>query len=147
MNVKLYNCKRVHAVIPLEQNLLCSLLWSRTQFFNDTLAVATQDIANHQYNSFIALCDKLGLRLSKSPGHMSPPATKCVALGLLYDLEANTVSLPADKVSSMLLMLDDFLAATYATDRQLASLVGRLLYAANCIRSGRLLSNRVLAIK
>ena len=54
-----------------------------------------------------------------------------MALGLLYDLEANTVSLPADKVSSMLLMLDEFLAATYATDRQLASLVGRLLYAAN----------------
>ena len=116
-------------------------------YIDDTLAVAPEDIATHQYNSFVALCGKLGLQLSKSPGHMSPPATKCVALGLLYDLEANTVSLPADKVSSMLLMLDEFITATYATDRQLASLVGRLLYAANCIRSGRLLSNRVLATK
>ena len=62
-------------------------------------------------------------------------------------LQSNTVSLPADKVSAMSLKLDEFIAASYATDRQLVSLVGRLLFTANCISSGRLLSNRVLATK
>ena len=116
-------------------------------YIDDTICVAPEHIAQHQYNAFIALCGKLGLRLSTSAGHMSPPATRCVALGLLYNLEDNTVSLPSEKVASMLSMLDDWIAATYATDRQLASLVGHLLYAANCIRSGHLLSSRVLATK
>ena len=70
-----------------------------------------------------------------------------MALDLHHDLVANTVSLPEDKVASMLPMLDVWISATHASDRQLALLVGRLLYAAICIRSGRLLTNRVLATK
>ena len=44
-------------------------------------------------------------------------------------------------------MLDAFSAAPNVMDRRLAPFVGKLLFAANCIGSGRLLSYRVLATK
>ena len=69
-------------------------------YIDDTLVIVPQHTATHQYNVFDALCGKLGLRLSRSPGHMSPPATKCVTLGLLYDLEAITRSSLIDTFES-----------------------------------------------
>ena len=116
-------------------------------YVDDTIGIAPLAIAQYQYEAFLQLCHNLGLRLSKSAGHLSPPDTQCVALGLLFNLENNTVSMPADKLKALLELLESWFDKTYATDRELASLVGRLLYAANVIRSGRLLTNRVLATK
>ena len=116
-------------------------------YVDDTIGIAPLAIAQFQFQAFIELCHNLGLRLSKSAGHISPPASTCTALGLLYDLDNNTVSMPPDKLQSLLDLLDSWLNKTYATDKELASLVGRLLYASNVVRSGRLLTNRVLATK
>ena len=63
-------------------------------YIDDLLSMAPMELADHQYNAFLDLCHKLGLKFSQSESHLSPPATTCVALGLLYDLENNTVSLP-----------------------------------------------------
>ena len=114
---------------------------------DDTIGIAPLSLAKYQFDAFLELCRKLGLRLSQSAGHISPPATSCVALGLLYDLDSNTVSMPTEKLVSLLDMLEKWSTKTYATDRELASLVGRLMHAANVVRSGRLLINRILATK
>ena len=116
-------------------------------YVDDTIGIGPSSIVDHQFNAFLELCRNLGLKLSQSPGHISPPGTTCVALGLLYNLEDNTVSMPSDKLASLLEMLESWLSKKYATDRELASLVGRLIYASNVVRSGRLLTNRVLATK
>ena len=114
---------------------------------DDTLAVVPMSIAQYQYDAFLKLCHNLRLKLSKSTGHLSPPATSCIALGLLYDLQPNTVSMPPDKLASLLDMLEKWSVKTYATEREFASLVGRLMHAANVVRAGRLLTNRILATK
>ena len=116
-------------------------------YVDDTLCIAPASRAQHQYNAYLDLCKNLGLRLSQSPGHLSPPANSCVALGLLYNLEDNTVSLPPDKLASLLSTLELWLAKRHATERELASLAGRLLHASNVVRSGRLLTSRVLSTK
>ena len=82
-----------------------------------------------------------------TPGHKSPPPPQRGALGSLYDLDANTVSLPADKVTSLLSLLSEWSKRTHANERQLASLAGKLLSAAQVIWCGRLFTNNILACK
>ena len=78
---------------------------------------------------------------------MSPPNTICVCLGLEYDTEANTVSLPQDKVTAFNTLLKEWLTKTQTTEKELASLAGKLLNASNVFFAGRLFVNRVLATK
>ena len=116
-------------------------------YIDDSITIAPQPLAEHQFHAFIQLCKNLGLKLSTSPGHISPPAPTCVALGILFDLDENTVSLPQTKVDSLLLLIEEWLAKDYATDKEFASLAGKLINASNVVRSGRLLCSRILANK
>ena len=116
-------------------------------YIDDVIAAVPECLASLQYEAFLNLANYLGLTLSSTPGHLSPPARQCVALGILFDLEANTVSLPEDKVSAIHTLLDEWLSRETATVRDLASLAGRLLYASRVVYPGRLFLNRVLATK
>ena len=118
-----------------------------TGYIDDSIVVCPESLASFQFEAFIQMCRNLGLRISSSPGHVSPPASKCIALGILYDLDSNTISLPAEKRSALLDLIDDWLAKSRATEKQFASLAGKLLNAANVVRSGRLLTSRILATK
>ena len=116
-------------------------------YIDDSISIAPQHLATYQFNAFVQLCHNLGLKLSSSAGHISPPAPSCVALGILFNLDENTVSLPQSKLDSLLALLDEWLAKEFATDKEFASLAGKLINASNVVRSGRLLCNRVLANK
>ena len=116
-------------------------------YIDDTLGFSPQCLANDNFSSFLALADHLGLRMSTTEGHMSPPSTVCICLGLEYDTVANTVSLPQEKVTAFTAMLQDWLTKTQTTEKQLASLAGKLLNASNVFFAGRLFVNRVLATK
>ena len=85
-------------------------------YIDDSLAIAPSHLADHQFHAFIKLCQKLGLKLSSSPGHISPPAATCIALGLLYDLDNNIVSFPEPKLSALLKTIDDWLAKSHASE-------------------------------
>ena len=116
-------------------------------YIDDSVAIAPSHLADYQFSQFVSLCKKLGITLSETPGHLVPPSSRCTALGLEYDLDLNTISLPADKVSSLLEMLHAWLSKESASEKELASFAGRLIYAAGVISSGRLFLNRVLATK
>ena len=116
-------------------------------YIDDDIGLGPEHLAQHQFDSFLQLAKDLDLRLSTTPGHISPPSPQCVALGILYDLDANTVSLPADKVTSLLSLLSEWSKRTHANERQLASLAGKLLSAAQVIWCGRLFTNNILACK
>ena len=64
--------------------------------------------------------------------------------GTEFDLEANTISLPLDKLLASLL---ECLDKSVVTEHQLASHCGRLLHAASVVRAGRSLTHRILAAK
>jgi hypothetical protein len=92
----------------------------------------------------LAILAKLGLHQSTTIGHLSPPSTSMVALGILFDLESNTVELPQDKLETTLAMLVTWRGRTTATKRQLQQLLGKLLHASHVIRPGRLHLTRML---
>ena len=113
----------------------------------DSVTVAPAHLSKFQYDQFVSLCRNLGITLSTTPGHLVPPSSHCTALGLEYNLEANTISLPPDKVSSILKLLHDWRSRESASEKDLCSLAGKHVYAAGVIASGRLFLNRVLATK
>ena len=93
------------------------------------------------------LADTLGLRLSRTPGHISPPSPICECLGVLYDTDRNVMQLPQDKVTDLTAILLDWSNKTRATEHELSVLCGKLLWACNVIFAGRLFLNRCLATK
>ena len=116
-------------------------------YVDDFLGVSPECLAEINFNSVLALADHLGLRLSQTPGHISPPSTICECLGILYDTERNTMSLPQDKVEALTALLAVWISKQTASEHDLAVLCGKLLYAANVISAGRLFLNRCLATK
>ena len=113
-----------------------------------TIPTTTDDpFADDNFSSFLALAAHLGLRLSTTEGHISPPGPVCIALRLQYDVDNNTISLPEDKVVALTTLLKEWLDKPKATEKELASLAGKLLNTANVFFAGRLFLNRVLATK
>ena len=116
-------------------------------YIDDFIAVSPQVLAQSQFDSALRLADTLGLRLSQTPGHVSPPSPICECLGVLYDTDRNVMQLPQDKVSDLTAILLDWSNKTRATEHELSVLCGKLLWACNVIFAGRLFLNRCLATK
>ena len=60
-------------------------------YIDDFLAFAPKSLAHMQFDAAIQLARSLGLRLSQTPGHVSPPNAVCECLGILYDTDHNTM--------------------------------------------------------
>ena len=60
-------------------------------------------MSEFQFDAFKVLCKSFGLKISTSKNHVIPPSSVSIALGTEFDLEANTVSLPLDKLLASLL--------------------------------------------
>ena len=116
-------------------------------YIDDFIGVSPESLASIQFESALALARTLGLRISRTPGHVSPPDTTCECLGIQYDTIDNTMRLPQDKVADFSRMLDEWSRKTTATDHELSVLCGKLLYASNVVFAGRLFLNRCLATK
>ena len=102
-------------------------------YINDILGFSPQHLADYHFNSFLALPKHLGIRHSTTEGHISPPGPVCIALGLEYDLDANTISLPKEKVLALSELLQGWLDKPKASQKELASLAGKLLNASNVL--------------
>ena len=68
-----------------------------------------------------------------------------VGLGILVDLDSNTLSIPHDKLEKGLLLLQDWMLRTQATLKMLRQLLGVLLHLSRVVRPGRLFLGRMLA--
>ena len=116
-------------------------------YIDDFLAAAPECLAQTQFDSALFLAETLGLRISRTPGHVSPPSAVCECLGVIYDTDRNIMQLPQDKVTDLTAILLDWSNRTRATEHDLSVLCGKLLWACNVIFAGRLFLNRCLATK
>ena len=120
---------------------------SCTPYIDDNIGASPENLAEGNFSSFLALANHLGLRLSTTPGHVSPPGPICIALGLEYNTDENTVRLPRAKRDALVELLKYWLDKPKSTEKELASLSGKLLQACGVIFAGRLFLNRILATK
>jgi hypothetical protein len=135
------------AKIPLLSPSFPADVWrSALGAYFDAKELVAGLLFDDNFNSLLALAVHLGLRLSTIEGHISPPGPVCIALGLQYDVDNNTISLPDDKVVALTTLLEEWLDKPKATEKELASLTGKLLNATN-VFAGRLFLNQVLATK
>ena len=101
---------------------------------HNALGFFSVGLTDDDSGSFLALAAHLGLRLHE--GHIPPSGPVCIILDL---------QLPEDKVVALTTLLKEWLDRTKATKKELASLRGKVLKAANGVFTGRLSPNRVLA--
>ena len=116
-------------------------------YIDDFIGVSSETLAHLQFDAALGLAKFLGLHLSETPGHISPPSVECECLGSLYNTDLNSMRLPDDKVADFTELLQVWSTKQRASEHELAVLCGKMLYAANVFFAGRLFLNRCLATK
>ena len=113
-------------------------------YVDDFIGIAPASLATHLWNELLSLVQYLGLAPSSTPGHLSPPASTFVGLGVEFDLVANTAAIPADKLKATIALVDLWLKRSSACKKELQQLLGKLLHCSRVVRSGRLHVSRML---
>ena len=90
------------------------------------------------YHFLISLLQELGLAISKK--NLCPPSTKVICLGILFDTETCTMSIPPEKMSDIRTMCNDWSDKRMVTKNELQSLLGFLLYITKCVGGPTLFS-------
>ena len=94
------------------------------------------------YRFLTKLLHDLGVDTSKEK--LVEPCTRMEFLGVTFDTEKMTMELPEDKVKEINQELDTWLYKTKARRKEVESLIGKLQFAAKCIRIGRVFIARLI---
>ena len=84
------------------------------------------------------------LNVPLAPDKLVGPSKKLVFLGIEIDAELMIISLPEDKLSEIMSMLDFWSHRKKCTKRELLSLIGSLSFASKIIKCGRLFLRRLI---
>ena len=96
------------------------------------------------FQCLLELLQDLGLDISSKK--LTPPSTKVVCLGILFDTEAKTISIPQDKLQIIMDTCISWTGHTSCSKTELQSLLGSLLYISKCVRPARYFLNRMLQL-
>ena len=94
------------------------------------------------YQFLLQLLPKLGLEINKKK--LIPPTTSMICLGILVDSQAQTMSVPPEKLTCITDMCHEWQNKKVCSKRQLQSLLGSLLFISKCVRPARVFLNRML---
>ena len=112
-------------------------------YLDDFLVIANSSAeCMDAMNVLLRLLRYLGFAISwqKTEG----PCQKLTFLGVSIDTTLQTLSLPQSKVEEIKLLLDTFSQRTRASQKQLQKLAGKLSWAAQVVRGGRIYLQRLL---
>ena len=98
-------------------------------------------ICDEQTRLFLSICERIGFPVSMEKTVWS--TTILVFLGLLIDSISQTVSIPEDKVSRAILLIENMLSKTKTTVKHLQKLTGFLNFICRCIIPGRAFTRRL----
>ncbi|GAU90671.1 hypothetical protein RvY_03056 [Ramazzottius varieornatus] len=106
------------------------------------LGPAHSDTCHMPINKLSDLCTELGVPLAtdKTEG----PSTQLTFLGVQLDSVSQTISLPPSTYNEIRALLDAWSSKKKCTKRELQSIIGSLVFAANCVPTGRLFTRRMI---
>ena len=84
------------------------------------------------------------LQVQTSPEKKVPPTTRLEFLGTTFDSEKMTMEIPPAKLKEIKQELQVWGKKERATRREMKSLIGKLQFAARCVRSGRIFLSRLI---
>ena len=84
------------------------------------------------------------LNVQTSPEKVVPPTTRLEFLGTTFDSEKMSMEVPQSKLQEIKEELSSWEEKQEVTRREIESLIGKLQFAARCVRAGRLFLSRLL---
>ena len=112
-------------------------------YLDDFLIVSpTSEQCRHTMNVLLTLLRRLGFAINWKK--VDDPCKDIIFLGTRLNSIDLSVSLPANKLSELYVLLEDFSTRKRASKKQLQSLAGRLNWASRVVRGGRSYLRRVL---
>ena len=96
---------------------------------------STSPLCAASYHAFLSLCEEGGLPVAQDK--CQPPSTRMELLGCVLDTTRLTISLPDRQVGDIVAALRSVRRSRKVRQRELLSLLGKLVHAAKCIPAGR----------
>ena len=111
-------------------------------YVDDFVGAELEERAQKAFSFLINLLRDL--RAQTSPDKIVPPTTRLDFLGTTFDSEKMSMEVPKQKQEEILKELRSWEDRKTATRQEVESLIGKLQFAARCIRPGRILISRLL---
>ena len=89
-------------------------------YVDDFFGVGTPCHARDAFDCLYTVLTALGLSISKKK--LVRPGTQAICLGVLIDSQKGTISIPEEKMTQIIQLVDSWSAKNYCSKRQLQSL-------------------------
>ena len=84
------------------------------------------------------------LRIDTAPEKVVQPTSRIEFLGTIFDSQTMTIEVPPDKMEDIKRELGEWEKKTKASRKEMESLIGKLQFAARCVRAGRVFISRMI---
>ena len=115
-----------------------------TTYIDDSLVAAHRACMSSVWSNVLGVHDAMNVTLSETEGHLSPPGRSVIALGFEVDCDAQTLSIPIQKLDEMLVLVSKMISTRSTTVHEMKVLLGRMARVIMVVRPGRRFINRLL---
>ena len=136
--VLMMGCRMAPAVAQRVSNMIS---WIH-HYVDDFLGAEVGDNASKSHAALIRVLDGIGLE--RSPAKAIPPTTEIEFIGNLFNSELNIIGVTPRRRTELLNELNRWRFKPTTTRRQLESIIGKLQFVSNVVKSGRLFISRLL---
>ena len=111
-------------------------------YVDDFLGAEHKDRIQAAYEFLTALLQKL--KIDTAPEKQIPPTSRIDFLGTIFDSQQMTMEVPPEKLQEIQQELKKWDNKAKATRNEIESLIGKLQFAARCVRAGRVFVARLI---
>ena len=134
-----YIAQRVSSAITW---ILQQLEYFLLNYVDDFVGAEVQARAQEAYEFLSKVLRDIGAQTS--PEKRIPPTTRLEFLGTTFDSQKMTMEVPPNKLAEIKEELSRWKELTHITRRDMESLIGKLQFAARCVRAGRVFVARLI---
>lgn len=116
--------------------------YNGVNYIDDIGTAETVEKAEEGYGNLKKLINNLAFEIAEQK--CCSPSTSMIFLGKRFDSVTMSISIPADKLTEIRQIIGKLLLKKTVTRKNLESIIGKLSYIADCIRSARLFISRLL---
>ena len=111
-------------------------------YLDDLGAAEEENKAEEAFDCLGWILATIGIKESISKA--KPPSVICVFLGILFNTLTMTLQIMPERLQEIMDLLEEWLNKKYYSLRELQSLLGKLNFACNTVRSGRIFVARII---
>lgn len=132
-------CQRVTNMI---RHFMSDMGYDVSNFVDDFMGIELLSEVFQAYGTLKRLLKDLGV--SEAVDKAVPPSYTVEFLGILFNLLDLTMAIPDEKVEEIKEELEHWMCKQLSTRKQLESVLGKLQFAATCVRQGRVFVARII---